>query len=429
MVRSRFASRPQFGGVAVLLLALTICSSCTQQVVESTSLYGAVQHPVAGPYRTGCHTALGEYFLPKTFLRIEVVKLGNQFILREVAERRRADNNLNFCLDYLASSFSNDQVLVKKSPPENATTTVSHTQFLHLVASKAFDQTSFIIRRLIRAVFIGLGAIGARSFTKNELDAAEVVRDLSFDPFDTNAIATVNQATAAKPIGLCFIVDGYTVGRHVKPEQYCNNPTAYIRHVKVFADLYAAYESQKVSKETIGILYRPRVPYSLLVYTRGDGKQSGNWLLRKVHAFHAENLSPLIAIRVDRAMFAKKKVALLFDEGTLTNVCLFKSSELNEAVEIPLEVVKSIVRLPTEIFQIQYDQIADSNNLLLAEKQLIQAQREQLELLDAVTGNNAKELERQNRNLTLDLATLKITPFESDARTQLYNTACPQPAG
>jgi hypothetical protein len=94
-----------------------------------------------------------------------------------------------------------------------------------------------------------------------------------------------------------------------------------------------------------------------------------------------ENISPVIAVKLDRATFTEKQIGMVFAYGDLAQVCIFKKSELVQAALIPLEIVKSIVALPTQMLQIQYDQITQSQALVSAENQVLQSQNKLLALL------------------------------------------------
>jgi hypothetical protein len=92
-------------------------------------------------------------------------------------------------------------------------------------------------------------------------------------------------------------------------------------------------------------------------------------------AMQFENASPVLSIGVDRTLFTLKQIALIFDKGSLQNVCIFKKSEAVEAIKIPLQVVQAIAALPTDILQIQYDNISKSSALTKAEYDLINSQK------------------------------------------------------
>src|SRR5262249_39922436 len=147
--------------------------------------------PIA--YDTPCHSALGSYALPKAFVRVRIgqkkgsppdIALGTDVndATRPVAVVRHPDPHLSFCLDYLNSPLSDDKIQVIRWPSENLN--APRSSFLGAVLVNVTDQTSFIVRSLIRAVFIGIS--GAPGFTPRSVtfDPTEIIADYEFDPFN-----------------------------------------------------------------------------------------------------------------------------------------------------------------------------------------------------------------------------------------------------
>src|SRR6202035_5830097 len=86
-------------------------------------------------------------------------------------------------------------------------------------------------------------------------------------------------------------------------------------------------------------------------------------------------------VGVKRAVFATRRTALLFDRGTLVGMCVRKSSELLAATDIPLEIVRSIVALPSQILLVRIDQVTKDQTLADAENKLISLQQQYLAYL------------------------------------------------
>ena len=105
-----------------LLAAACVLSSCSQ-VVETSAIGYAAESHADSPF--GCRGRLGTYNLPKTYLRIQIARVGTsppEYVLHTISEVVKPDNERVFCLDYLASSFSNDQVKVRKSKDAGGST-------------------------------------------------------------------------------------------------------------------------------------------------------------------------------------------------------------------------------------------------------------------------------------------------------------------
>jgi hypothetical protein len=208
--------------------------------------------------------------------------------------------------------------------------------------------------------------------------------DIEYDPFDVEQTAHVNNRI--REYGFCLVLENFSFNVHAATaQQYCRNPIGVAQRSERYARWYADYKTTDVKLTYPGIVYRPRAAYQLRIYTKNDPQGPEAWLVRKTEPYYFENISPILSVRVDRTTFAHRKTALMFDNGALTDVCISKTSELEEAIEIPLDIAKGIVSLPTQIIQIQYDQIADSNNFLDAEKRLVMAQQR---LIDAMYANN-----------------------------------------
>ena len=59
----------------------------------------------------------------------------------------------------------------------------------------------------------------------------------------------------------------------------------------------------------------------------------------------------------------ERRTALIFDEGTLTGFCVSKGSEGAGLVEIPVEIIRSVVALPTQILQVRINHANSQSEL------------------------------------------------------------------
>jgi hypothetical protein len=377
-------SKPQHGrwkgsGILAMLLGL-LPLSCTPLVMESAVReFEQSGSPQSSPT---CHTSLGAYFLPKSFVHVEVkryiegTKTSN--VLENVETIVRADSRQVFCLDYLTNVAASDQIIVKKTV---AGADGGGSQLLDTVASNAIDQSALIIRRAIRTAFTAMS--GFRSFRAAATTKTENLANLVFDPFDQHKSAYINDRLTKT--GFCLVLESYTYsGPLAAADAYCRNPLDFIhRHKAQFAELYEAYDTTPVTPNRPGIVYRPRVAFQLHIFMRDDPDSRGPWLLRKSMPVLLENISPVLSLALDRAVFTQKKMAFVFERGSLTKMCVFKGSEALAASTIPLEVIKSIVKLPTAIMHIQYDEITQSKELAKAQNNLLLAQQKYLALLNS----------------------------------------------
>jgi hypothetical protein len=346
-----------------------------------------------------CKTSLGSYSLPKTFLKVVVLRGANDVPqLGPITEIRRADSSLTFCLDHLADPLADDEIRVIKSSgqvdPSYGSTGVGvagqftgteagayGSQLLRWVVSNTVDQSEYIAKVLIRTAFIALS--GKPDFTPLEQRSGRAgelpnLAILEYDPFDLERSASINQRL--RPLGFCLVLENFTFDTHrMTVDQYCNEPRVI---QTAFGEAYTAYQSGPPPRIG-GIAYRPRVAYGLSIYQKANSR--GHWRLFKQQKITLENISPVVSIGITRSMFAARRIALMFDMGVLKSMCLVKTSELQSAVQVPYEIAKSLIVLPTQVFEVKIGNVNENISLLQAENGLIQAQQDQLDLLNDQT--------------------------------------------
>jgi hypothetical protein len=369
--------------IAVGLLPL----SCAHVMETTVGEIAAVEPYAAFAPSPLCHASLGAYFLPRSTIKVEVAEYqenGQVFnVLEDVKPLVRPDSRRVFCLDHLTSVLTSDQVIIKKTSGD---VLEGGSQLLTAVASNSIDQSAIIIRRAIRTAFTAMTAFRAfRGTPGSGPQKTDTLARFEFDPFDQLASAQINDRL--KSTGFCLVLEHYTYSGPLKAANaYCKDPTGYFKHPKSpFAALYAEYDIAPVAPRTTGVVYRPRVPFQLHIFMKDDPKSKDDWVLRRTMKVSLENISPILSLGVDRALFTQKRIGLTFDKGSLQRVCIHKKSEALAAVEIPLEVVKSIVKLPTEILQIQYDEVTQSQKLVKAQTDLLRAQDQYLALLNSTS--------------------------------------------
>jgi hypothetical protein len=350
------------------------------------------------PYAPGtvaCSSSLGSYSLPKSYVHVIVgraangppdivvpASLGNNQFKFDIV--RRADPALTMCLDYLASIFANDEITVIKQdesltasvPNDPGTAPLISRQFLRRVIVNAADRSVQIARNLIQAAFVGAsgnpGFGPERSFIIDN-GTFETLADLEFDPFDTRDSAEANARLA--PLGICLVLEGFTFDRgSLSVDDYCNSPVRARRHPPAVAELYAVKSREPVPPNTPGILYRPRQTYMISVYRKVDPKGHGKWNLSHRADTDLENLSPVIAVGIPRALFARRNAILGFEEGALVQVCVAKSSELENFVAIPFEVARALVALPSQLMQVRINTTTQQSELARVQEIFIRTQ-------------------------------------------------------
>ena len=328
-----------------------------------------------------CESGAGAYFLPKTLLQFDVVETtdgADPVYTLKVRKRRVADPRFGFCLDYLAQMTGDDVVTIKK---------YKDAQILGEVATDAIDESRFILQTLIQTAFVVASgnpkfpAFGNRAFREA---GNLIVFKAEVDPFDAERTAEVNRAL--KDFGFCLVLPGVSfVPERQNTDDYCENRLHRIRRDGAPDLSYRHVSSEGLIEQGRrrgegGVFYRPRLPHPVHVMVR-DTPKVQQWRLGIATIVEMENIAPIINVDVDRTYFAQRKTQLKFDEGMLSNVCVYKGSELLAISYIPLQIVQSVAALPGEILKVR---INDSNNqtaLVNTERELLRVQQEQIAFL------------------------------------------------
>jgi hypothetical protein len=333
-----------------------------------------------------CDSSAGAYFLPKTQLVIDVTKVkksGSSQPTYQLALKSQhvTDGRFGFCLDYLASPSSTDNVDIKMYPG---------THLLGIVSTDAIDQSRYILQTLIRSLFIiasgnpDFPAYG-RDFSFDKPGDTTTVFKGELDPFDAERTAEINKAI--HDFGFCIVLPPYSFTTTAASiDTYCQQPERVLHRVGAPALDYRYRNNDQLVERGHrrgegGLFYRPRLPYPIQVYLR-DNPRVPHWRLGIVRVVQMENVAPVVAVGVERTLFTQRKTTLVFDEGTLTNVCIYKASELNQAVNIPLQIVQSVVDLPTEIVQVKINNTKNQQDLVNAQDRLVQFQKNYITFLN-----------------------------------------------
>lgn len=342
----------------------------------------------------GCESDSGAYYLSQTHLEVTVerVKLvdttSNEVVdafnrIKEIKEKRKPDRRHGFCLDYLASPTADEKVYIKKS----------NNYLLTLISTQAIDQSAYILKNFINAIFIGISAGAGQDF-RGLTDIKEVKETAfraEYDPFDPTDSAFINESLT--DLGFCLVLENRTFDPNRETiDSYCGNPGGHGRLGRNGMHKIAEEPPPPPIAETggRGILYRPLLPYNYYLFVK-DGSAGKRWKLRHTQVVKLENVSPIISVGIDRTFFANRRGALLFEEGVLKNICIYKSSELLEFSTIPLAIANNVAALPTNIIQFKIDNSNNFRELAAAEDRLIQAQMQHLQVLNDIEAAGASQ--------------------------------------
>jgi hypothetical protein len=336
-------------GACAALLVIAACS----KMIETAPL-----QPGPLGYAPTCSSALGAYYLPKTYLKVKASTDGSSIKLDSLVPVRSADRTQPLCLDYLALPNADDVIRVKRYP----------NGLLESVTSSAIDKTPEIVEALVEtganlAIAAGRGTM---------LQAGDTV-ELEFDPFVWSELMAAR--SALRRFGICIYVEGYTfpadglspAALRIAGERWCSasQPKPFETDAHYYAALPVPPDVMKS-----GILYRPDVSHRIIVLRKNDPDGPGSWKLHQSTRIDMPNLGPILAVGVERAMFATRETDLSFNKGVLTDVSVNKTSELVGFVRIPLAVAKAVVSVPAQIIQIRITDTQNQTALLNAQGQL-----------------------------------------------------------
>ena len=199
-----------------------------------------------------------------------------------------------------------------------------------------------------------------------------VALSLDFDPTDPYEAAVFNKGLIEHD-HCAFLGDGKIDLRDAK--RYCQDPWAYAqsRGFRPRAKPSAAGSHREPSAFRPykgGVLYRARVTFPFYIFKR----VGGNWQLVHQEKVELANTGPIVSVGVDRALFASRNTEVVFDKGTLNKITIKKGSELQAFAGIPLALVTSIVKLPSQVLLMKIDQTTDTTQLIQVNQAIIDAQ-------------------------------------------------------
>lgn len=431
ILRRRFAAQLRLAAMAGVAVSVAACSVADSFHVDPAAIQASGYTPGVP---TLCQSTLGSYALPKSHLKVMVTRAGEEApVLTVLDPVVTADKSLTFCLDHLIDPLADDHIRIIKSSGQadslyQDVTKRTPTQFggdgqkdygtqlLHWVVSNTVNQAEYIARVLVRAAFVGIS--GKSNFTplqrSGRADGPVPVAVLEYDPFDPEKSAMHNQRL--RDLGYCLVLENFTFDTsQMTAEQYCSAP----RYTpSAFDEAYTRYRSGPPPR-IAGIAYRPRISYALSIYKNDNPKGRGGWRLASQQRVAMENIAPIVSIGLTRSIFAARRVALKFDRGTLQAMCLVKTSELQSAVLVPYEIAKSIVALPTEIFEVKIGNITDNSALLDAERRVVDAQKTYLTALTDVSMKSFKNTAQKPPDPTIPNPIAPLAPATPTATSIL----------
>lgn len=395
---------------ATSLLCAALLSACS--VVESSpSFTDATPAGLTG----NCESEVGSYTLPKTVLRVRY----QEYLRPEKADLAASGFDIEtavigdgdpMCLDYIGVPTASDDLRIFRGSSTDINATDENigakTGILQVVTNKSTDYSGVILRKIVRTIFtvlsgdaefqpVGEVLTGRKLLAEGDDKLVIVdVLDLMVDPLDPDDLAQTNAILAKR--GLCLVISSYSFDpTRMNANAYCKAPeVSYATAPPIVPEL--TIEPEEFKPSTPGLLYRPRRTYNVLIFGKAEPNGPGDWRLIETEPVQMENLSPVFSLGIDRAMFAEARTAILFEDGDLKAVCTTKGSEALGFIEIPLEVVRSIVRLPTAILKVDINDVLAQQKLADAEQRLLVLQDQLLRKQQDLDPANATAKGEQN---------------------------------
>jgi hypothetical protein len=169
--------------------------------------------------------------------------------------------------------------------------------------------------------------------------------ELILDPTDATAVSSVNSDLDRR--GCNLLID-------VQPPE-----TAHVR----------TKPTPPTSRG--GIYYRPALPYVITFKTRDESRARES--IRSAQTIYLPNAAPILSFDIYRPAFVKFIQTVEFENGMLKSFNLTKPSEAVGLINLPVELAKSIVSIPSELFKFRIETTQDEGGLLEAQRKLIEA--------------------------------------------------------
>lgn len=288
------------------------------------------------------------YYLPKGLIHVKVKReTGNtkRLAIEYAKVEIIPDGDYGYTLQYQSSSMSDDKVLVE-------TTSTGLLKEITFTADERSDEF------IVKFAEVGKEIFKALTFTPHGIVQEgviyETVYDCLFDPFNPEELERVNKAV--KDINSNFEIKFPASNEKAAMYSDCNANNVCFRTESLYPLIFEE-NNKEIQRVYIQLPDRTRI---------------GN-------------------IAVTRAAFVNKVTKLTFNSGVLTKLDITKPSETIAAIQIPIDIVKSIVSIPGEIFKLRLDYST-------ASKQVLDAQKNELQAKQDLIDKQRELLERKQRN-------------------------------
>lgn len=327
--------------LVIVLCCLSVLSACSRPVLQSSVTTQPVDQNITQPDTMG-------YFLPKGLIRMQLKPdpLKPNDLQLTTSVRYIQDPGYFFTLKYLPMTTFDDNIDVK----------LTEQGFLDAILVTTTDKKREIVGKVIEiAKEIAKIATFPGAVKKIEDKKKKVPNiDVEFDP---DLFLNAERGTE----------------RRILEDRFFKPYNIKVQLKRTFP--HGRFTKQGPTDQK-GIYYRPLLPYELSVEYEAEAIYKNETIL-------LPNEAPIMAIDLTRGAFIKKAMTLNFKNGILTQITVDKPSEVLAALDIPLDIAKAIVSLPTELIQFKVTYSSENKKLYDALLQEIQAKDALIDYLRA----------------------------------------------
>lgn len=292
---------------------------------------------IFGSTRVASQGNLYHYYLPKGIINLQISHSSQGFEIEMASPSVDLipDPDQNYFLKYSPNAFTNDHIQVSFSPQG----------FLKHIKTSIDDQTGAFISKVIdlgaSIAQIAVAPMGTRSVDTVILHTGPL------DPFNPEEVKLLEDKMKAVDEEATFNIKEIGTGNTDTSSQFPND-----------------------TDTGFGIYYRPMSTFALTL----SGKRGVNRTLIRLP--HPEKVH---FIGIPIASWVKTDFEIQFEEGGYPqNIQISKPSSALAMIQVPLDLVSAILRLPGELFKFRIDLSSSKQEALQREYQL----REQMHSLE-----------------------------------------------
>src|SRR5579872_6777910 len=181
-------------GYLICLLAITCLTACSNVLDTSSFDKGDVKLSDGAT----CHFSAGSYYLPRQLLTIQVETTDPagaspvEYTVNVKADRFVADTSRLYCLDYLSSIFSSDQIVIRRTP-DNLLSEVG-TQLSDKSAEIANEAIAAAGNAIASAIGSGRSAVGVDLNKDDATKSKYILASYEADLFDAPQMLRIDRA-------------------------------------------------------------------------------------------------------------------------------------------------------------------------------------------------------------------------------------------